>query len=718
MTDSQWIEKMLEECASLSLLYVEDDRELSQSTEELLRPFFASMAVAYDGVEGLEIYKNGTFDIVMTDIMMPNMDGEEMSRLIRMINPEQSIVVMSAYEDVGHLRNFIEIGISKFISKPPVFKQIMNSLVTTAVEVNNRKKVILFTQMLEQDLATKKELLQRVIDTVPVRIFWKDLDFRYLGCNSLYAQDAGLDSQDQMIGKTDYEMPWRSQAENCINDDRQVMESGEGKFNYDEIFPLPDGDVLSLLMSKVPLKNERGDIIGVLGTYIDITNERKAVEALKLAKESLGYQAEHDALTGLPNRLLFFDRLRQAIKKGPRNGKQIAIIFLDLDRFKEINDSLGHEAGDKIVQILGERLSEVLRESDTVARFGGDEFTILIDSVSNISEIIEIMHKIMLIMEKPFEILSYHLHLTLSAGISVYPNDGDDPEVLIRNADTAMYRAKEEGRNAYHFYTQEMTEKTMNHLLIAKKIREAIQNEEFLVYYQPQIHAESGKLVGMEALIRWKHPKDGMISPGEFIPIAENAGLIDKIGEIVFNQAARQITRWYQMGYNPGRVAINISVVELQKDNIVEMIQQRLIETGCKGEWIELEITEGYTMKHPDNAIATLKKIADLGINLSIDDFGTGYSSMSYLQKLPVHKLKIDQSFICNIPQNSNDAAIVSSIIFLAKTMHFDIIAEGVETLEQQKFLVSNGCEKIQGYLHSKPISSEEMEAFIRDGSS
>ncbi len=714
MTDTQWIQKMFEECGSLNLLYVEDDKGLAQSSEELLKPFFASMKVASNGKEGLEAYQSGSYDIVITDIMMPIMDGKEMAREIRSLNPDQAIIVMSAYEDVNHFRDLIDIGISKFISKPPAFQQLMNSIVTTATEVNNRKKVAQISAELKQDLAENKELLRRIIDTVPVRIFWKDRDFRYLGCNTLFANDAGARSQEEMIGKSDFEMPWHTHAQLYVQEDAEVIESGKAKLHYDEILPLPDGDFLSLSMSKVPLRNEAGEIVGVLGAYSDITEQRKAMEALQEAKNSLGYQAEHDALTGLPNRVLFLDRLRQAIKKGVRNGKQAAIIFMDLDRFKEINDSLGHDAGDRIVQLLGERLIHVLRESDTVARFGGDEFTVLIESVSHISEIIEIMHKIMLIMDEPFEVESHHLHLTLSAGISVYPGDGIEPEVLIRNADTAMYKAKEEGRNAYHFYTQEMTERTMNHLLMAKKIREAIDNEEFVVYYQPQINGNDGKLIGMEALVRWKHPKEGMISPAEFIPIAEEAGLIDKIGEIVFKQAARQITQWYALGYTPGRVAINLSTVELQKENFVEIIQQRLNDTGCKTEWIELEITEGYTMKHPNEAISMLQQISDLGIHLSIDDFGTGYSSLSYLQRLPIHKLKIDQSFVRNIPQNKNDAAIILSIIFLAKTMRFDVIAEGVETAEQEQFLRSKGCEKIQGYLYSKPLSAEEMEEFMK----
>lgn len=713
---SSLIQSMFNECHSLDLLYVEDDDTLAVNTEEMLKPFFNTVSVACNGAEGLTLYAQGKFDIVLTDMMMPVMDGREMSRKIRDLNADQAIIVMSAFEEAEYFRDFIEIGISKFITKPPVFQHLLNSFVSTAINVNNAKKVLLLTEELKSDLNEKKELLRHVIDTVPVRIFWKDTDSRYLGCNALYAKDAGLESCADIIGKTDYDLLWKAEAPKCISGDQQVMQAKAGWYDYEETLTHADGRIQCLSMSKVPLLGERNEMVGVLGAYIDVTAQKEAMKAIETAKDALGYQAQHDALTGLANRLLYMDRLNHAIQKATRSQEKLAVIFIDLDRFKQINDTLGHETGDTIVQMMGERLSALLREEDTIARFGGDEFTVLLESIRDIADAAEIGNKIVKALDEVFEVDNHQLNLTLSAGISIFPDDGNTAEILLRNADTAMYRAKEEGRNAYQFYNHEMTEKAIYNMTMANDIRIALENEQFEVYYQPQIDAVTQKLLGMEALIRWK-TENGFISPAVFIPIAEDAGLINKIGEFVFSQAASQMVQWYGKGYKPGRVAINLSALELQKEDFAQSVVQRLRDLKCKCEWIELEITEGYTMKHAGSAIKMLQKIKDTGIHLSIDDFGTGYSSLSYLKKLPVHKLKIDQSFVRDIPGDINGEAIVKSIIFLAKTMKFDVIAEGVETIEQQNYLVSKGCRAIQGYLNAKPMPAQEMERFMQSRS-
>ncbi|HEX5709978.1 MAG TPA: diguanylate cyclase, partial [Sulfuricurvum sp.] len=491
MEISDLIQNMFTECHSLNLLYVEDDRELSKNTYEMLKSFFHTIVVAYDGEEGLRAYQEMPFDIVLTDIMMPNLDGRAMSRSIRQMNPNQAIIVMSAHEDADYFMELIDIGISKFIPKPPSLQQMFGSIVPTAIDINNAKKIAMLSHEMKQDLAESKELLRRIIDTVPVRIFWKDIESRYLGCNTLFTHDAGLNSHSEILGKNDYDLPWRAEAKKSIDDDRYVMTSGNEKLNYDEKIIRQDGTIQWLSMSKVPLKGENGDIIGILGAYVDITEQIEAMKSIQQAKEALGYQAQHDALTGLPNRILYFDRLRQAIKKVTRTHQKVAVIFIDLDRFKEINDSLGHETGDEIVKLLGERLKCQLREVDTIARFGGDEFTILIESVDDVSDVAQIVQKMVKSMVNPFEVDNHRLYLTLSAGISIYPDDAVAPDILIRNADTAMYRAKEEGRNTYQFYTKEMTEKTFLHMLMTKNIRNAIDNQEFVVYYQPQIDAVS-----------------------------------------------------------------------------------------------------------------------------------------------------------------------------------------------------------------------------------
>ena len=693
---------------------MEDDRLLSSAMHKTLKEFFNSVTVAYDGEEGLELFQKNPADIVLTDIMMPKMDGRMMARKIREINPKQSIVVLSANEESAYLMELIEIGVHKFVQKPPDLQRLAEALLEIAININNAKKIAQLALETSDELAESKELLRNIIDTVPVRIFWKDVNSKFLGANRLFAQDAGLKDQKELIGKSDFDLPWAKEAQNYIDDDQSVIKAEKEKISYEEEQTRKDGSVMYLATSKTPLRNEKNEIVGILGSYVDITVQKEAILAVQKARDALGYQAEHDMLTGLPNRTLYFDRLHQAIKKSARNHTKTAVIFIDLDRFKEVNDSLGHDTGDWVVKLLGKRLKSHIRDVDTIARFGGDEFLILMESFVDIKDVTEILHKLIRSMEKPFDVQGHSLHLTLSAGVSIYPDDGSDPESLIRNADTAMYKAKDDGRNTFHFYTKEMTQKSLSHMVMSKNIRDALDNKEFMVYYQPQIDAKENKLLGMEALIRWKTSEGKFISPAEFIPVAEDYGLIDKIGKYVFAEASAQITKWYAKGYNPGRVAINLSTIELQQENFVKNLKAKMAFINCKPQWLELEITEGYTMKHPDAAIKMLNEIKDLGINLSIDDFGTGYSSLSYLKKLPIHKLKIDQSFVSEIPGNSNDAAIVESIISLAKTMNFKVIAEGVETREQQDFLIEKGCDNIQGYYYSKPLPADEMEAFIK----
>jgi len=714
MNNTSLIPQTKEACSQLSLLYVEDDQTLAKATSQTLSLFFKSITLAQDGKEGLEKFQNESFDIVITDILMPHMDGKEMARRIREINPSQAIIVMSAHEESSYLMELIEIGIDKFIQKPPNLNRLAQCILSTATNINNAKMVAQLLDTTQQDLAESKELLRNIIDTVPVRIFWKDKESKYLGCNKLFANDAGVKSQDELIGKSDFELAWKEQAQSYVDDDKEVMNSGKEKISYEESQTHEDGSMIWVTTSKTPLRDQNNETIGILGAYVDITKQKETMLEIQRAKDELGYQAEHDVLTGLPNRTLYFDRLHQAIKKAPRSNTKVGVIFIDLDRFKEINDTLGHDVGDKVIQTLAKRLYKSLRKVDTIARFGGDEFILLLENIADLQDVNEVIEKLMKSMEAPFVVDEHQLYLTLSAGISIYPDDGDDAEVLIRNADTAMYRAKNDGRNTYHFYTKEMTTESVSHMVMSKNIRQALDNNEFTVYYQPQIDGKTGTLLGMEALVRWISPTDGFISPADFIPVAEEAGLIDRLGQYVFQKAVTQIVSWYEKGLNPGHVSINLSPLELQQENLVGKLQAKITELNCDPKWLELEITEGYTMKNPESAIEVLQGIKDLGLRLSMDDFGTGYSSLAYLKKLPIDKLKIDQAFVRELPENVHDIAIVESIISMAKSMKFSVIAEGVETLAQHDFLIDKGCHNIQGYFYSRPMPADEMEAFIK----
>ncbi|MDY6978818.1 MAG: EAL domain-containing protein [Pseudomonadota bacterium] len=426
------------------------------------------------------------------------------------------------------------------------------------------------------------------------------------------------------------------------------------------------------------------------------------------------YQAYHDSLTNLPNRTLFHDRLDQAIKLAARSNTRIAILFLDFDNFKEINDSLGHAAGDQVLINIADRLQCNVREADTIARLGGDEFILIMGNFTDTQHIHDVVFKLFNLLKQPITVDNHDIYITSSIGISIYPDDGENTDTLLRNADAAMYKAKDLGRNSFQFYTHDMTERAFERVLMETNLRRALDNHEFEVYYQPQFDADTGQLIGMEALVRWNHPELGMVSPAEFIPAAEETGLIVPIDRWVMQEASRQIVRWYESGLQPGQLAINMAANQLDQADLIETIHNILEASACQPQWLCFEITESQIMKHPEKAISILRKINSLGIELAVDDFGTGYSSLTYLKRLPVDKLKIDQAFIHDAPDDEEDVAIVQAIIALARSLRLRVIAEGVETFAQRDFLLAQGCQQMQGFLYARPMSATDMEQLLR----
>ena len=570
---------------------------------------------------------------------------------------------------------------------------------------------------LEERIQNESMLLKGIINAVPVRIFWKDTELRYLGSNSLFSQDVGLQDAKEIVGRTDYDLPWRSEADRYRADDKRVMESGIAKLNFEELQTHHDGSQVWTSKSKVPLKDENGNILGVLGAYLDITARKEDEKKLKSHRDALQHLAHHDVLTKLPNRLLFLDRLNQAINKASRNRKKVAVLFIDMDRFKEINDSLGHAFGDETIKKVAQRLEGQIRKTDTIARFGGDEFIMILDDIENPIVIVDVVQKLMQSMHDPIVIEGHSVYATLSIGISIYPNDAETADSLLKNADAAMYKAKYDGRNTYQFYTEDMTEKAFERISMEADLRQAIARREFSLYFQQQVDGESNRIIGMEALIRWEHSSKGLLPPSRFIPIAEEAGLIIPLGKWILRTAMKQVVKWYADGLNPGIMAINLSMKQLQEYDFMRILETMLEETKCKPEWIELEVTESQIMKNPELTILTLREISRLGIEIAIDDFGTGYSSLSYLKRLPIDKLKIDQSFVKDLPEDEEGMAIVEAVIAFAKSLHLRVIAEGVEREEQKEVLLEKGCRNIQGYYYGKPVPAEAMERILRSAS-
>ncbi|MEA3370666.1 MAG: EAL domain-containing protein, partial [Campylobacterota bacterium] len=458
-----------------------------------------------------------------------------------------------------------------------------------------------------------------------------------------------------------------------------------------------------------------GNPLVSVGTVQDITEQRKIENKLEEQKDALKHQANHDTLTGLPNRVLFSDRLEQAIEKAKRNNSKVALLFIDLDHFKEINDSLGHIFGDEVLKIVTHRLQGSIRDEDTLARFGGDEFVVILEDLAHEEDASLIASKILLSTAQAIEIEGNVFYLSNSIGISVYPNDGENPQNLLKYADSAMYKAKSEGRNNYQYYDVKMTELAFERVVMERELRTAIQNREFVVYYQAQMNGKTDTLIGMEALVRWEHPTKGLISPAKFIPLAESTGLIIELDRYVMKVAMVQFAQWHEKGLKPGVLAMNLSIKQLKKEDFVEVLHSLLEESKCRAEWIELEVTESQIMTNPDEAIKVLQKISDLGVELAVDDFGTGYSSLAYLKRLPINKLKIDQAFIKDLPDDEEDSVITKAIIALANSLNLKVIAEGVETKEQRDFIVESGCESIQGYLYSKPLPADEVESTLRE---
>ncbi len=448
---------------------------------------------------------------------------------------------------------------------------------------------------------------------------------------------------------------------------------------------------------------------------IDITQQVEDEKLLKLQAQELSHQANHDTLTSLPNRTLFHDRLSQTIISAKRNKSNFAVLFIDLDKFKTINDSLGHHIGDKVLIEASNRLRGAIREEDTLARLGGDEFTIILKHIKSIQDISNIAGKIVKTMQQVIHVEDHNLFISSSIGISLYPQDSVESHDLLKFADTAMYKAKDEGRNNFQFYSSDMTAIAFEKVVMDSSLRIAVKEEQFVVYFQPQYNAKENRLIGMEALVRWQHPQIGLVSPAKFIPLAEESGLIVEIDLIVMKKAMKQFTQWYKDGLNPGTLSLNLAMKHLSEKKFLTTLLDTMNSLGFKPSWLELEVTEGQIMNNPDASIAKLNQLSDLGISLSIDDFGTGYSSLAYLKKLPLNKLKIDQSFIRDIDVDEDDAAITRAIIALATSLNMDLIAEGVETIDQRDFLLENGCINIQGYLYAKPMPAEEITKLLQD---
>lgn len=577
------------------------------------------------------------------------------------------------------------------------------------------------------------ELLELLTANLPDMLWVKDLEGKYLYVNQAICDGLLMaKSIEEPIGKGDVffakreralhkdKPEWHTFGELCFDSDQVVIDNDKA-MRFEE-FGNVKGKLLYLEVNKAPFYDENGTTIGTVGTGRDITELKKtqfdleeSLKQLEYQRQQLEFQANHDILTALPNRVLFLKDLVQNIKTAKEEQNIMAVLFIDLDNFKEINDSLGHDVGDKVLVEVSRRMQGVRRSSDTLARLGGDEFAIILNKLSSVEDVGSIVQEGMEILSQPLSIEHNTLYVSMSVGISIYPNDGQIAKELVKNADAAMYRAKQKGRNTYSFYNEEMTEKACERVFLETELRKALKNDDLLVYFQPQMDGRNNTIVGMEALVRWRHPDRGMIFPDKFIPLAELTGMIVELDRLVMRKAITAFTQWHTAGLNPRKISLNLAIKQLAEEDFIAFVTELVGDRKYLLNMLEFEVTETQVMSNPQESIATLQKIHDLGILLSVDDFGTGYSSLSYLKKLPISKLKIDKSFVDELPNNSEDVAIAKTIISLCKSLGLSVIAEGVENLEQKDFLLANGCHYIQGYLYSKPLSQEDMTHFLKE---
>ena len=684
---------------SLKVLYVEDDPEIRRQLVLFLSRRVGTLLVAENGQEGLEQFRQHRPDVVITDIVMPLMDGLKMAEGIKTMDSDIPVIVTTAFNDQDFFLNAIEVGIDHYVLKPIHLDSLLEAIRKAAKNV--------FQQRVIDSKNRALQLAATVFESSVEGIMITNRDNEIISTNRALSEITGY-SADEILG----------------NDPRMFTSGRHDRIFYREMWNAlqesghwqgelwnrrKNGEIFPQFLTISVERDEQGEVAHYIGLFTDITQRKYDEERI----ERLAY---YDPLTDLPNRVLLQDRLARVLAAAQRDQHSAAILMLDLDRFKNINESLGHNVGDSVLQAVAERLRSCVREADTVARLGGDEYLVVMGNMENAQDAAQVAQKILAAFHSPVTVDGKELGVTLSIGISVFPNDGEDEQTLMKNADSAVYSAKEAGRNTYQFYTRDMNASMLETLMIENALRRALERQELRLFFQPQVDLSSGKIIGAEALIRWMHPEQGLLAPCSFIPIAEDSGLIVPIGEWVLRDACRHLKSWQDAGFADLTVAVNMSAVQFRQDNLAERIIAIGNETGIDLQHLELELTESMIMHNAEAMIESMKVLKALNLKLSIDDFGTGYSSLSYLKRFPIDKLKIDRSFVNDITDNPADLAISKVIIDLARNLNMRAIAEGVETAEQLRLLRENGCDEIQGYYFSRPVPVEEFEAMLHAG--
>jgi len=686
------------------ILVVDDDAWMRQVMRDALEEAGFGVVEAAGGEAALVQFQTRPAAAVLLDIHLPGMDGFATCRALRQLPGGEHLptLMVTSNDNPAMIHRAFEIGATDFITKP--FDPTI---------LGYRVRYMLRSARVARELRLNQERLVLAQQIAGLGYWeWDLLHDRWTlspECRTILglAPDASIDHR-RFLNRVHPEE--RGMVELAL---QESLDSSR-EFNLEHRIVRPDGQVRHVQTQARVVRGGEGEARCLTGTLHDFSDRLEAEAHLRENQERLNYLAYHDALTGLPNRLLFQDRCEHAIARAHRADSRAAILFLDLDQFKKVNDTLGHAVGDQLLCEVAERLRGCLREADTLARLGGDEFVLLLEEVENVTAASIAARKTLARLAPTCLLGGFEFYTTASIGIALYPDNGETVDELMKCADVAMYRAKERGRNNFQFYTSDMNARAHDQLLLESGLHQALELGELEIYYQPQLEMQSGEIVGTEALLRWNHSQRGLLLPAEFLPLAEESGLILAMSEWVLQTACRQNKSWQERGFPTLPVAVNITPRMFQLPGLARMVSRALETAGLAPRYLELEITESMIMHNVDAAIETMRELNAMGISLAIDDFGTGYSSLSCLRRLPIKKLKIDRVFVGDITNNPSDAAIANSVIALAGSMNFGVIAEGVETEAQQNFLQERGCSHAQGFLYARPLPVAELEALFK----
>ena len=698
------------------LLLVDDKQELLTSLYHLVTLHGYEADQALGGEAAMSALQEDNYDVVLLDLIMPGISGHDILDYVAREKLRCKIIVVSGDSSFSGVKHALHCGAFDFVKKPYEAAQLIATMETALRQVRLEYE----HEAMESQVKESEELHRFIVNSSPDLVYMLDRN----GCFSFLN-----DRVASLLGYTKQELLGKHYSELIDDDD---MQAASNLFNERRTGDRAARNVEVRLKSKI-LDRRRGMLrtqsvwaeVTAMGIYSDSKERNREsfagtygtardISERKQAQEVINFQAYHDLLTHLPNRALLKDRLNLAITHARRNKRKLAAMFLDLDRFKLVNDTLGLTMGDRVLKAVANRLLSCLRKGDTLSRFGGDEFTLLLPEVRTRDDVVVIAEKILDRLNEAFVIDGHELFVGASIGIAMYPEAGDNGEALIQNADIAMYHVKGRGKNGYQFFSDEMNHQFSSRLNLERELRNGLIQGEFEVFYQPQVCLENGAITGVEALVRWRHGRRGMIDPGEFLPLAEETGLVLQIDEFVQQQAFHDVAAWHRAGLGDISLSVNLTAQQMEQDSFVDRFLGSLSASGLEPERVKLEITENTLMQDMEVIIPKLKAIRQVGVCIAIDDFGTGYSSLSYLHQFPINTLKIDRTFVGDIRSDRGDASIIDAIVAMARGLHLELVAEGVENRTQLDYLREQGCEEVQGYIFSPAVPSLDMAKLLK----